>query len=797
MTVKTAYKARGGTSYSSLPVEPLPSYPDPDVFVRYRDVIKGLVDRVDMLAGVPNGAPSVIKQVVQQSGGSGGGGTLVLEPATVDKLGGIKVGSGLTITADGVLAVPIASANTRGSVKVGSGLTVAADGTLSYTLPIAAANTLGGIKVGARLTIDQNGVLSADQQSYTLPIATANALGGIKVGARLTIDAQTGVLSADVQSYSLPIASATVLGGIKVGARLTINAQTGVLDANDQSYTLPIATANALGGIKVGARLTIDAQTGVLSADVQSPQLPVATATVLGGVKIGNGLTIQQDGLLDGLTDVPPEFSLAANQAGQQASKPTNNTNTSLVSVSGATNGTYPLAVTVDDGLPDGLTIYPGQTIDAALVSGDPDNPLRPGRKYKDYELIRAIVGNSYTIDHVGSNPPITGGIGDAYLQLVNGDTGALITYDDDSGGNLNSRITFTAQVGIRYMVRATTYTAGVTGNFRLSVTGVAAPPPNPTYQFSWNGTSGPVLTTWPNSNQAITGGVAGTLTFAPDAQAPAASGTDQVTISGANGRGYRIAWLPVAAKKVLIGPVNGADAAPTFRELVLSDLPPGIGGSGSSGQDFRYYYIHSQTVPATTWIVTHALGKVPTGILVVRDDGIVVDPGIEISQQSENSYYEHVQGGASVVWTINHGLLNVITGITVLADGPGYVDPKFEIDRTTPFQVRITFDQARTGRAYVSTGANSNQLTLKFLTPTAGKAYVSIGAGKPPYNHVQSVAAQVWTVNHGLGRVPTQIQAFDANGAVLDPRISVVEDSPYTLQLAFDQARTGQAWVS
>lgn len=96
-----------------------------------------------------------------------------------------------------------------------------------YTLPTASAGTLGGIKVGTRLSIDGSGVLSASDQSYTLPTASAATLGGIKVGTRLSIVA--GVLAADDQSSTLPTASAATLGGVKVGSGLTIAA--GVLSA--------------------------------------------------------------------------------------------------------------------------------------------------------------------------------------------------------------------------------------------------------------------------------------------------------------------------------------------------------------------------------------------------------------------------------------------------------------------------------------------------------------------------------------------------------------------------------------
>ena len=172
----------------------------------------------------------------------------------------------------------------------------------AYTLPTATANDLGGIKVGTNLTIDaQTGVLSADAQTYTLPTASGTVLGGVKVGSGLAIDSA-------VLSLSLPIATASALGGIKIGSRLDIDAQ-GVLSASDQSYTLTAATNADLGGIKIGSNLTID-NDGVLSADdqtshthsyadaVHSHTIATAASDVLGGIKVGSSLSIDSNGVL-------------------------------------------------------------------------------------------------------------------------------------------------------------------------------------------------------------------------------------------------------------------------------------------------------------------------------------------------------------------------------------------------------------------------------------------------------------------------------------------------------------------
>lgn len=59
----------------------------------------------------------------------------------------------------------------------------------SYVLPTASADTLGGVKVGSNLSINDSGVLSS-----TIPTASAETLGGVKVGDGLAINA-AGVLS--------------------------------------------------------------------------------------------------------------------------------------------------------------------------------------------------------------------------------------------------------------------------------------------------------------------------------------------------------------------------------------------------------------------------------------------------------------------------------------------------------------------------------------------------------------------------------------------------------------------------
>jgi len=92
-------------------------------------------------------------------------------------------------------------------------------------LTTATATVLGGIKVGTYLTINPStGVLSintatlgaAISNDYELPFATASVLGGIKIGSGLQINNSNGVASVRIATTSTP-------GMIQVGSGLLVD----------------------------------------------------------------------------------------------------------------------------------------------------------------------------------------------------------------------------------------------------------------------------------------------------------------------------------------------------------------------------------------------------------------------------------------------------------------------------------------------------------------------------------------------------------------------------------------------
>ena len=70
-----------------------------------------------------------------------------------------------------------------------------------YSLPAATSTPLGGVKVGSGLSVTTDGTLSADAQEYSLPTASYYTLGGIRIGSNLSMDSYGRVSAPD--SYTL------------------------------------------------------------------------------------------------------------------------------------------------------------------------------------------------------------------------------------------------------------------------------------------------------------------------------------------------------------------------------------------------------------------------------------------------------------------------------------------------------------------------------------------------------------------------------------------------------------------
>ena len=84
--------------------------------------------------------------------------------------------------------------NKNGSrTTIGDAISAGGGGS-QYTLPTASADTKGGVKIGSGLTMTGEVLSNNNPTPYSLPTASADTLGGVKVGSGLSIT--DGVLSA-------------------------------------------------------------------------------------------------------------------------------------------------------------------------------------------------------------------------------------------------------------------------------------------------------------------------------------------------------------------------------------------------------------------------------------------------------------------------------------------------------------------------------------------------------------------------------------------------------------------------
>ena len=143
--------------------------------------------------------------------------------------------SGYVKSVNGV--VPDSSGNVTISVGGGSG---------NYTLPTASSSTLGGVKIGSGLTINTSGVVSADVTSSTLTAyAKTTDLSAVATsGSYNDLSNKPTIPSA----YTLPNATSSTLGGVKVGSNISVS--NGIISLAKSNVTsalgyTPATTNNA------------------------------------------------------------------------------------------------------------------------------------------------------------------------------------------------------------------------------------------------------------------------------------------------------------------------------------------------------------------------------------------------------------------------------------------------------------------------------------------------------------------------------------------------------------------------
>lgn len=188
-------------------------------------------------------------------------------------------------------SIPIASSSTLGGVKIGSGLTVAADGTISaaaaYTLPTASSSVKGGIKVGTGLTMSSETLNHSNsvtaKTAYGSTATTASANGGSITVTDIKYDAQGHITGSTDRTITLSQTIYTLAGLMGSAAK---GSETQPVYWNGSAWT---NTTYTLGkSVPADAKFTDTIYT-----------LPTASSSTLGGIKLGTGLTAAEDGTVN------------------------------------------------------------------------------------------------------------------------------------------------------------------------------------------------------------------------------------------------------------------------------------------------------------------------------------------------------------------------------------------------------------------------------------------------------------------------------------------------------------------
>ena len=156
----------------------------------------------------------------------------------------IVAGTNITVTSNGA-----------GGIVVGSSGS-------SYVLPAATTTTLGGVSVGTGLSVNAQGVLSAN----ATPTASAGTLGLVRVGSGLSIDgsgvlsvsAAGGVTSVNTKTGAVVVAAGSGINIDNSGANVVVNlALTDTLINTALGYTPYNGTTNPNGYITTNQAITL------------------------------------------------------------------------------------------------------------------------------------------------------------------------------------------------------------------------------------------------------------------------------------------------------------------------------------------------------------------------------------------------------------------------------------------------------------------------------------------------------------------------------------------------------------
>ncbi|SAK46424.1 hypothetical protein AWB76_00910 [Caballeronia temeraria] len=551
-----------------------------------------------------------------------------LPTASASTLGGVKVGSGLSITSGVLSATAAAQVNSdwnavSGAAQILNKPTIPA----AYTLPTASASTLGGVMVGSGLSIS-NGVLSANVQSSG--VTTFNTRSGAVTLTASDISGVGKISITDITAATSTTTGAlTVGGGLGVGGAAYINtgvttgygqfsgsvscqATTGTglwVNSSQDSTSNSTGGAVILGGLGVNKNVNVG---GTLNAwrITSSNAIPVSS----GGTGITSVGTAGQVLGSDGTNMVWTTPSSGSGSGG-------------VAGVSSFNGRTGAVTLTSGDvtGVGGALTAAPtftGTTNAANLVLTAVPSATSPQLTVKGANganSTNAAIGLwgtfGGTVSDYGSRLVSTissgfngGAWGNEYIDF------AINNTTNDTATTANQASAMRLVYGNRLLVNTTTDD----GVSNLQVNG-AITASTPT--AGDNSTKVATTAYVQNAISGLSGGTTGTIPVSQGGTGLTSYTTGQILYASASGT---LAGLSdVAAGNVIIS--GGVGVAPSYGKVSLTTavagtLPVGSGGTGLSS------YTLGQLLYASTATSLAGLSAVATGS-VLLSKGVGVAP--------------------------------------------------------------------------------------------------------------------------------------------------------------------------
>lgn len=144
--------------------------------------------------------------------------------------------------------------------------------TRNYHLPIASSTTLGGIKVGTNLTIEDDGTLNAESTEYNLPVATSSTLGGIKIGSGLSISDGTASVIVDAsldQDSSNPVRNSIITSNLSTLTSAVQSATSSITAISNNLSTITNSVSTNTSDI-AALQTTVNNQTTAIETNTSN-----------------------------------------------------------------------------------------------------------------------------------------------------------------------------------------------------------------------------------------------------------------------------------------------------------------------------------------------------------------------------------------------------------------------------------------------------------------------------------------------------------------------------------------------